>query len=203
MESPVGALSSTPPSAVWPINQDNSERPIPNPKAQGSDDLVHRGELQHMAAELGRVQPLLRSFVPEPRLCMEVSPTISSWYRSTSRTSSGFSPPNEVTFHVPMASVTRIGSLGPPPMTATQITLHQPPLNPPAGGEPTGGRAHVSHSGCAWPGPVGKDPATRRLPACPNPMSGSRVGWGPSEAIPGNIRFLIVNSIIVFNINLI
>ncbi|KAI3352379.1 hypothetical protein L3Q82_005345 [Scortum barcoo] len=25
----------------------------PDPKAQGSDPLVHRGELQHMAAELG------------------------------------------------------------------------------------------------------------------------------------------------------
>ncbi|KAI3372527.1 hypothetical protein L3Q82_023007, partial [Scortum barcoo] len=31
----------------------NSKRPIPNPKAQGSDPLVHRSELQHMAAELG------------------------------------------------------------------------------------------------------------------------------------------------------
>ncbi|KAI3371325.1 hypothetical protein L3Q82_023944 [Scortum barcoo] len=31
----------------------NSKRPIPNPKAQGSDPLVHRGELQHVAAELG------------------------------------------------------------------------------------------------------------------------------------------------------
>ncbi|KAI3359835.1 hypothetical protein L3Q82_014190 [Scortum barcoo] len=33
--------------------QTTSKRPIPNPKAQGSDPLVHRGELQHMAAELG------------------------------------------------------------------------------------------------------------------------------------------------------
>ncbi|KAI3377325.1 hypothetical protein L3Q82_008534, partial [Scortum barcoo] len=31
----------------------NSKRPIPDPKAQGSDPLVHRGELQHMVAELG------------------------------------------------------------------------------------------------------------------------------------------------------
>ncbi|KAI3361676.1 hypothetical protein L3Q82_001946 [Scortum barcoo] len=63
MESPVGALSSTPPrdskkgwvlcTAVWPIGTNNSKRPIPNPKAQGSDPLVHQGELQHMAAELG------------------------------------------------------------------------------------------------------------------------------------------------------
>ncbi|KAI3371776.1 hypothetical protein L3Q82_024330 [Scortum barcoo] len=63
MESPVGALSSTPPkglqegrvlcTAVRPVGTNNSKRPIPNPKAQGSDPLVHRGELQHMAAELG------------------------------------------------------------------------------------------------------------------------------------------------------
>ncbi|KAI3370555.1 hypothetical protein L3Q82_007066 [Scortum barcoo] len=36
-----------------PVGTNNSKRPIPNPKAQGSDPLVHRGELQHMAAELG------------------------------------------------------------------------------------------------------------------------------------------------------
>ncbi|KAI3355019.1 hypothetical protein L3Q82_004565 [Scortum barcoo] len=40
-------------TAVRPVGTNNSKRPIPNPKAQGSDPLVHRGELQHMAAELG------------------------------------------------------------------------------------------------------------------------------------------------------
>ncbi|XP_073328315.1 NLR family CARD domain-containing protein 3-like [Pagrus major] len=69
-----------------------------------------------------------------------------------------------------------IGSPGHPPRTATQIAPHRPLLNPPAGGGPTGGRAHVAPSGCAWPGPVGKDPATRRSPASPNPGPGSRVG---------------------------
>ncbi|KAF7642091.1 hypothetical protein LDENG_00264880, partial [Lucifuga dentata] len=34
-------------------------------------------------------------------MCMEVSPTISSWYLSTSHTSSGSFPAREVTFHVP------------------------------------------------------------------------------------------------------
>ncbi|KAI3361554.1 hypothetical protein L3Q82_013689 [Scortum barcoo] len=63
MESPAGALSSTPLqglqegrvlcTAVRPVGTNNSKRPIPNPKAQGSDPLVHRGELQHVAAELG------------------------------------------------------------------------------------------------------------------------------------------------------
>ncbi|KAI3354902.1 hypothetical protein L3Q82_004703 [Scortum barcoo] len=63
MESPVGALSRYPSqglqegrvlcTAVRPVCTNNSKRPIPDPKAQGSDPLVHRGELQHMAAELG------------------------------------------------------------------------------------------------------------------------------------------------------
>ncbi|KAI3369532.1 hypothetical protein L3Q82_007742 [Scortum barcoo] len=63
MESPVGALSSTPPRdskkagysvlLFGPYAQTTARDPIPNPKAQGSDPLVHRGELQHMAAELG------------------------------------------------------------------------------------------------------------------------------------------------------
>ncbi|MED6250186.1 hypothetical protein ATANTOWER_026500 [Ataeniobius toweri] len=38
-------------------------------------------------------------------LCMEASPTISSRYLLTSRTSSGSFPPSEVTFHIPRASL--------------------------------------------------------------------------------------------------
>ena len=45
------------------------------------------GQLQNM-----RVQPLSRTLVSEPMLCVEVSPTISCWYRSTSHTSSGSVP---------------------------------------------------------------------------------------------------------------
>ncbi|MED6246247.1 hypothetical protein ATANTOWER_014878, partial [Ataeniobius toweri] len=51
------------------------------------------------------VQPLSRRWVPEPTLCMEASPTISSQYLSTSRTSSGSFPPSEVTFHIPRTSL--------------------------------------------------------------------------------------------------
>ncbi|KAK3512968.1 hypothetical protein QTP70_033400 [Hemibagrus guttatus] len=40
-------------TAVWPISRNNSETPIPDPKAQGNNPLVCRGKLQHMAAELG------------------------------------------------------------------------------------------------------------------------------------------------------
>ncbi|MEQ2263509.1 hypothetical protein XENORESO_008670 [Xenotaenia resolanae] len=57
-----------------------------------------------------RVQPLSRRWVPEPTLCVEASPTISSRYLSTSRTSSGSFPPSEVTFHVPRASLSIWGS---------------------------------------------------------------------------------------------
>ncbi|KAK3520848.1 hypothetical protein QTP70_034176, partial [Hemibagrus guttatus] len=39
--------------AVRPISRNNSETPIPGPKAQGNYCLVSRGKLQHMAAELG------------------------------------------------------------------------------------------------------------------------------------------------------
>ncbi|KAI3358067.1 hypothetical protein L3Q82_003078 [Scortum barcoo] len=74
MESPAGALSSTPPrdiqegrvlcTAVRPVGTNNSKRPIPNPKAQGSDPLVHRGELQHVAAELGSYEQAHTSSPP-------------------------------------------------------------------------------------------------------------------------------------------
>ncbi|MEQ2300800.1 hypothetical protein AMECASPLE_029635 [Ameca splendens] len=96
-------------------------RPVPNPKAQGCDSLIHWGKPQHETAELGgnkqthpsppptpqqkRVQPLLRRWDPEPTLCLEVSPTISSRYLSTSRTNSGSFPPSELNFHVPRASL--------------------------------------------------------------------------------------------------
>ncbi|KAI3370833.1 hypothetical protein L3Q82_007359 [Scortum barcoo] len=74
MESPVGALSSTPPMdskkagysvlLFGPVGTNNSKRPIHNPKVQGSDPLVHRGELQHMAAELGSYKQAHTSLPP-------------------------------------------------------------------------------------------------------------------------------------------
>ncbi len=67
-----------------------------------------------------------------------------------------------------------IGSSGPPPSTATRSTMHRPLTVPPAGGEPTGGRPHITLSGRARPGPMGGGPATRRSHTSPNPGSGSR-----------------------------
>ncbi|KAK3569758.1 hypothetical protein QTP86_004075 [Hemibagrus guttatus] len=66
------------------------------------DGCVNNGGGEN-GPEKKRVQPLSRSWVPEPRLCVEASPTISSRHRSTSLTSSGSFPPSEVTFHVPKA----------------------------------------------------------------------------------------------------
>ncbi|KAK3543782.1 hypothetical protein QTP70_027199 [Hemibagrus guttatus] len=40
-------------TAVRPISRNNSETPIPGPKAQGNNPLIYRGKLQHMAVELG------------------------------------------------------------------------------------------------------------------------------------------------------
>ncbi|XP_067451833.1 scavenger receptor cysteine-rich type 1 protein M130-like [Thunnus thynnus] len=52
-----------------------------------------------------RVQLLSRSLVPELVLCVEMSPTKSSWYRSSCCTSSGSFPTREVMLHNPRTSL--------------------------------------------------------------------------------------------------
>ncbi|MED6273587.1 hypothetical protein CHARACLAT_007964 [Characodon lateralis] len=74
------------------IGQHDSQRPVPNPKAQGCDPLINWGKPQHKTTELGgnkqthpsplplpvgcsRVEESRASFkrwVPEPTLCVEV-----------------------------------------------------------------------------------------------------------------------------------
>ncbi|KAK3506512.1 hypothetical protein QTP70_004554 [Hemibagrus guttatus] len=44
-------------TTIRPISRNNSETPIPGPKAQGNNPLVYRGKLQHMVAELGGYKP--------------------------------------------------------------------------------------------------------------------------------------------------
>ncbi|KAK5610108.1 hypothetical protein CRENBAI_011479 [Crenichthys baileyi] len=83
-------------------------------------------------------------------LCVEASPTISSRYLSTSRTSSGSFPPSEVTFHIPRASLSIRGSVV-GPLGDGLASLVQ-----------------------AWP--ARSNPATRRSPTSPDPRPGSRVG---------------------------
>ncbi|MEQ2220883.1 hypothetical protein ILYODFUR_010131 [Ilyodon furcidens] len=58
------------------------QRPVPKPKTQRCDPLIHWGKPQHETAELGgnkqthpSLPPLPRSWVPEPKLCVEVSST--------------------------------------------------------------------------------------------------------------------------------
>ncbi|MEQ2180026.1 hypothetical protein GOODEAATRI_031327 [Goodea atripinnis] len=62
MEYPGGALSSTQDGCqegrllritTRPIGRNDSQRPVPNPKAQGCDPLIHWGKPQHETAELG------------------------------------------------------------------------------------------------------------------------------------------------------
>ncbi|MEQ2302536.1 hypothetical protein AMECASPLE_007694 [Ameca splendens] len=114
--------------------------------------------------------PEKRRWVPEPTLCVEASPTISSRYLLTSRTSSGSFPPSEVTFHIPRASLSIRGSghrglhlrpppkhpgIGPPrspPSSAAQSSLHRSLTVPPAGG-----------LGLARLGPARSNPANQVL----------------------------------------
>ncbi|TWW81826.1 hypothetical protein D4764_01G0016410 [Takifugu flavidus] len=151
----------------------NSQDPSPHPKAKGGYPLIHRGKLQYTGTELGSNQnchpcslPLTignsrvvesPTPLPEPLLCVEVRPTISSRNFSTSRTNSGSFPTREVTFHVPRASLCSRGSDR-------------------QGDEPTGRGSHVASSGFAQPDSMGRGPATRRSPTCPTPRPGSRRG---------------------------
>lgn len=76
-------------------------------------------------SRLGHSPAVFRRLVPEPKSCVEVSPTISSHYLSTSHTSSGSFPTREVG------------------------------KERPAGGKHTGVWTHVPSSGCTRPGPMG------------------------------------------------
>ncbi|MEQ2204742.1 hypothetical protein XENOCAPTIV_017918 [Xenoophorus captivus] len=94
---------------------------------------------------------------------MEVSQTIS-----TSCTSSGsFPPPSKVTFHVPTANLSVLGS-------GLQGLCLRPLPDPLCTGS-SGFLLQVVHpllcisgSGLAWPGPVRSNPATRHLPTSHN-----------------------------------
>ncbi|KAK5605584.1 hypothetical protein CRENBAI_009770 [Crenichthys baileyi] len=191
-------------------SRNNSQRPIPNTKAQGCDPLIHWGKPQHETAELGGNkqthtsppplpvghssvevgQPLSRRWVPEPTLCVEVSPTISSRYLSTSRTSSGSFPQSEVTFHVPRASLSIRGS-------GRRGLRLRPPPNPLCTGPsrfplqvvgPVGdGLASLVR---AWPGWVLRG-ATRPPGALWRVLTpGLAPVWDPGSAVPGDVTCL-------------
>ncbi|KAI3377129.1 hypothetical protein L3Q82_000322 [Scortum barcoo] len=150
MESPVGSTIKYPSqglqegrvlcTAVRPVCTNNSKRPIPNPKAQGSDPLVHRGELQHMAAELGSYK---QAHTSPPPLTL-----------GNSRVVEGPAPLKELGSRAQaMRGEDWVAEA--PATTATQTTLHRPLMDLPAGGEPTGKadpRRHfgLSPAGSLW-----------------------------------------------------
>ena len=146
-----------------------------------------------------RVQPISRRLVPEPKPCVEVSPTISSQNHSTSRTSSGTFPNREVTFHVPRASFSRRLRLL-PSSHCTQPPWRLPRVVSPSKGGPTS-CFHARSS------PMGTGPASRGLLPGPIPISCSlsshssricssvRLG-GPYQGLkaPGNIALRLIGA---------
>ncbi|KAI3367390.1 hypothetical protein L3Q82_026251 [Scortum barcoo] len=168
----------------------NSKRPIPNPKAQGSDPLVHRSELQHMAAELGSYK---QAHTSSPPLTL-----------GNSRVVEGPAPLKELGSR---AQAMRGGPPPPPATTATQTTLHRPLMDLPAGGEPTGRRAHVAisgHFGLSPAGSRGQRPGHHQALACePQPQA-----WLQGGAPPKCYFFLLTLktfvslSLVYFAVNL-
>ncbi|MED6243480.1 hypothetical protein ATANTOWER_020918 [Ataeniobius toweri] len=108
-----------------PVGRNDSQRPVPHPKAQGCDPLIHWGKPQHKTAELRgnkiahTSSPTLiagHSTVEESSASLEElgsrahavhggKATISSQYLSPPRTSSGSPATSEVTFHFLRASI--------------------------------------------------------------------------------------------------
>ncbi|KAI3374493.1 hypothetical protein L3Q82_006312 [Scortum barcoo] len=203
-------------TAVRPVGTNNSKRPHPQPKKRReatslasprvnsntwrlswgaiskptpAQPPLTPGQLQSSGGSSPSQGAGFQS--PSCYACVEVSPTISSRYLSTSRTSSGSFPPSEVTFHVPIARVLvpGIGSSRPPATTATQTTLHRPLMDLPAwvvslleGGPTSPFRAEPGRVPWAKTRPPGA-----RLRA---PTPGLAPGWGPGNANPGDVTVL-------------
>ncbi|KAI3370886.1 hypothetical protein L3Q82_007393 [Scortum barcoo] len=171
--SPVGALSSTPPRDskkagysvllfTRPVGTNNSKRPIPNPKAQGSDPLVHRGELQHMAAELGSYKQAHTSLPP---LTLE---QLQSSGGSSPSQGAGFQSPSHawrdwVPSRPPPRLLPKPHCTGPSWTFLRVVSLLEGKPTSPFRAEP--GRV-----------PWAKTSATRRSPASTNPRPCSSVG---------------------------
>ncbi|KAK5621984.1 hypothetical protein CRENBAI_013335 [Crenichthys baileyi] len=174
MESPEGALSSTPDrdtkkaghSALppQPVGRNDSQGPVPNPKAQECDPLIHWGKPQHETSELRGNKQTHPSPPPLPVGHSRVEESPAPLKEMGSRA------------HASQPKHPGIGPLRSPSSSATQSSLHRSLTVPPEGGGPTGGWPRVSRSGLARLGPARSNPATRRSPASPDPRPGSRVG---------------------------
>lgn len=130
-------------------------------------------------------------------MCIEVSPTMSRLYLSTSRTSSS-SFPTRVLKPVSVWGISLPQHL---PSTATQSTIHQTLATPPVGGEPIRGWSHIVALGFAWPGPMGKVLSTRHLQTSPHTQrpllpQGLAPGWGICFSVPGEVSGSLVFSFI-------
>lgn len=97
------------------------------------------------------------SCYPEPEQCVDMSQTISSWYRSTSCTSSISFPAKEFTFHIPSTSLHYQGSAQPVSCRSLPpgIAMHLTPMSFSVGGGRSGRLLYVISLGCVPPGPHG------------------------------------------------
>lgn len=121
-----------------------------------------------------------RSVVPELMLCVEVGPTISSWYRSTSHTSSSSCQRDDNKHAKNHSAMPGLSTPRSPSLPSTQLTVHLTPMPVAEGCGPTGRWLHLVLLGCAWPSPMGQGPATRCSPASFPSWAGSRRGpWFP------------------------
>ncbi|KAI3359434.1 hypothetical protein L3Q82_002932 [Scortum barcoo] len=141
------------------------QEPYPQPEGAGKrPSLLHWGELQHMAAELGSYK---QAHTSPPPLTL-----------GNSRVVEGPAPLKELGSRAqamrgsePRLSLAGIGSSRPPATTATQTTLHRPLMDLPAGGEPTGRRTHVAYFGLSPAGSRGQRPGHQALACEPQPQA--------------------------------
>ncbi|KAI3364651.1 hypothetical protein L3Q82_011433 [Scortum barcoo] len=154
-----------------PVGTNNSKRPIPDPKAQGSDPLVHRSELQHMAAELGSYKQAHTSSPPPLTL-------------GNSRGSGGSSPSQGAGFQSPSSSCAWRDWVVEAPLAISPRLLPKPHCTGPSwtflrvvslleGGPTSPFRAEPGQVPWAKTRPPGA-----RLRA---PTPGLAPGWGPDE----------------------
>ncbi|KAI3372780.1 hypothetical protein L3Q82_023242 [Scortum barcoo] len=187
MESPVGALSSSPSqglqegrvlcTAVRPVGTNNSKRPIPNPKAQGSDPLVHRVNSNTWRLSWGAISK------PTP-----ASPPLTL---GNSRVVEGPAPLKELGSRA-QAMRGGIGSSRPPPLDCYPNHIAPAPHGPSLRvvslleGGPRRRHFGLSPAGSLW---AKTRPPGARLRA---PTPGLAPGWGPGNANPGDVTVLMM-----------
>lgn len=124
--------------------------PIPNPKAQGGNPLIHW--------DANTWQLSWDSFTQYPESAW-------SWARlSLAALAKALSPTKKWN-----SMFLRPENWSEDWVVQARTTLHWLLMELTGGSEPTGRLTNVAISFCAQLGPMGKDPATMHSPACPNP----------------------------------